>query len=351
MAIGDAAAAAALQVWATGTAAQVTYEALNMRGDELAAHITGGGHPFTKISGQIAAGQIPTAGIPTAKLAADAGINAAMLASSAVTNAKLANGAVDGGKMAATVSKSSSFTFEGAPLRLKNPSGMTVVDIDSTGFDATAPAFDVESAAIELQTPNGVAGLVIGSNEATARGQVVALDASGTVELEGSSATVVVGNSVTATGATVALNGGTASFAVGNVGGADRVFSDTIRTLTTSSAANVWIDDTTGVLRRSTSSRRYKDDIEDAEDMPAILDVQPRTWVDKNDPDGARHFGAIAEELDDLGLHELVVYVDDEPEAIAYDRIAVALIPVVRAQRDLIADLAARVAALEAKGA
>ena len=132
MAIGDAAAAAGLPVVSPTADIRLGYQDINALADRVASHMTDGTHPFTKITGQIAAGQIPTAGVPTAKLAADAGINAAMLASSAVTNAKLANGAVDGGKMATTVSKSSTFTFEGAPLRLKNPSGMTVVDIDST---------------------------------------------------------------------------------------------------------------------------------------------------------------------------------------------------------------------------
>lgn len=109
-----------------------------------------------------------------------------------------------------------------------------------------------------------------------------------------------------------------------------------------------------------TSSRKYKQDIADAPVNDAILDVQPRTWRDKSDvaddPDSDRwQYGAIAEEVHDLGLTHLVAYKDGEPEALQYDRFGIALIPVVRdlkatvaTQAQQIADLTTRLAALEA---
>ena len=141
---------------------------------------------------------------------------------------------------------------------------------------------------------------------------------------------------------------------------------------TYSFAANVYVT-SAGNLGRATSSARYKEKIQDARPMPSVLDIRPRTWVDKAQrkrteaeiADGTiapgrsvetlpRHFGAIAEELHDLGLTELVVYDEQgRPDAISEARVVYALIPEVRANRarivaleEQVAQLAAAVAAL-----
>lgn len=69
-----------------------------------------------------------------------------------------------------------------------------------------------------------------------------------------------------------------------------------------------------------------------------MLSLRPRTWRDRIEvqanPDTTnRHVGLIAEELDDLGLVEFVEY-DEEgrPDSVAYDRLSVALIEVVKEQ-------------------
>ena len=120
---------------------------------------------------------------------------------------------------------------------------------------------------------------------------------------------------------------------------------------TTGASANCFIDPSDNRIWRSTSSRRYKQDIEDAEvDPAAVLDMQPRTWRDKAeveaDPDTERRYvGFIAEELHDLGLGQFVVYDDDGlPEAISYDRLTAAVIPVLK-------DLNERVSRLEQRAA
>lgn len=108
---------------------------------------------------------------------------------------------------------------------------------------------------------------------------------------------------------------------------------------TSSGSANVYVSGE-GTLRRSTSSRRYKTDEQPARDMSAILDVVPKTWKPK-DPttlevdDDTRYFGLIAEDLHDLGLHELVVY-DDEgrPDAISEARVAYTLIPIIKSLQE-----------------
>lgn len=106
---------------------------------------------------------------------------------------------------------------------------------------------------------------------------------------------------------------------------------------TTASAANAFLDSVTKRIYRSTSSLRYKQDVETIHiDPKRVLGMVGKTWRDRNqvaeDPETEqRHVGFIAEELHDLGLTEFVVYdTDGEPEAIAYDRLSVALLAVLK---------------------
>lgn len=123
---------------------------------------------------------------------------------------------------------------------------------------------------------------------------------------------------------------------------------------TTGSSANAVLDATTKRLSRSTSSRRYKQDIEDHDlDPTTILKMRPRTWRDrgdvKGDPDCARRYiGFVAEELDDLGLTEFLEYDSDgRPDAIAYDRLSVAMLVVLRWLAGRLKGERARIDALE----
>lgn len=129
---------------------------------------------------------------------------------------------------------------------------------------------------------------------------------------------------------------------------------------TTSSTANAVLDATTKRLSRSTSSRRYKQNIEDATvDTAAFLAIRKRRWRDRAeveaDPDTTRRYvGAIAEELHDLGLTEFVEYDPaGKPDAIAYPRLTIGLLAVDQAQqaeidalKQTVADLTARLDAL-----
>ena len=72
-------------------------------------------------------------------------------------------------------------------------------------------------------------------------------------------------------------------------------------------------------MRRSTSSRRYKNTITDAtHGLTELLKLRSVTYKGNND--GDRLFGGlIAEEVHDAGLTEFVQYnSDDEPDALAY---------------------------------
>lgn len=82
-----------------------------------------------------------------------------------------------------------------------------------------------------------------------------------------------------------------------------------------------------------TSSRRYKQDVEDVTvDVADVLAMRPKSWrdkgeVDKNPETTARYVGFIAEDLDKLPtLRRFVDYdVQGRPDAIQYDRLTVAL--------------------------
>jgi hypothetical protein len=87
---------------------------------------------------------------------------------------------------------------------------------------------------------------------------------------------------------------------------------------TTGSAANVYVD-SLGILFRSTSSLKYKTDIQDASfGLPDVLKLRPVTYKGIND--GDKVFGGlIAEDVHDAGLTEFVQYADDgTPDALFY---------------------------------
>lgn len=112
-------------------------------------------------------------------------------------------------------------------------------------------------------------------------------------------------------------------------------------------AANTYIT-TSGTIRRTSSSIRYKQDVEDLQvDLSAVLAMRPRTWRDKRqveeDPTTTLRIpGFIAEELDVLGLTEFVTYEANGPESIQYDRLSAA-------QQLVLVDHEARIVAQQAE--
>lgn len=122
---------------------------------------------------------------------------------------------------------------------------------------------------------------------------------------------------------------------------------------TTTNSANLRVGTTAGMITRNTSLRKYKLDIETAENPYNILDLEARTWFDKGDIERyaealrlkaegkdydlsnieyiKRIGGLIAEEVVDAGL-ELYAEYDETGKlsGVAYDRIWTLLIPIVR---------------------
>lgn len=148
-----------------------------------------------------------------------------------------------------------------------------------------------------------------------------------------------------------AANKGYVDSVAGNSGQADGPTSAAYgRGATGSGYYAVWMNSSLQFMR-NTSSRRFKENVRDHEVDPSkVLDLQPRIYdrID-GDPD---EYGLIAEEVHEL-VPELVTWFkgedDDEPriDGVRYDLLSVALLDVVRAQRDQLADLIARVETLE----
>lgn len=119
---------------------------------------------------------------------------------------------------------------------------------------------------------------------------------------------------------------------------------------TTSAGANVHVAND-GALVRSTSAAKYKTNIVDATGFnygDKLINLTPKLWLDKaeqkryqddpeNNPRPNFYYGLIADELSKEGLSKLVVYNSEgEVEGINYDRIAVALLPVIKKLKDKI---------------
>jgi hypothetical protein len=137
---------------------------------------------------------------------------------------------------------------------------------------------------------------------------------------------------------------------------------------TTANAANVAVL-SAGQLYRSTSSSKYKTDIETLQDSyaDALLACRPVWYRSTCDSDCAEHswWGFIAEEVAEIDprlVHWKTVEVtydekgapvqtpcDPEPEGVAYDRFVPHLLNLIKRQGEAIADLQAEVAALKAQ--
>jgi hypothetical protein len=109
----------------------------------------------------------------------------------------------------------------------------------------------------------------------------------------------------------VKIGEGSADFQVHGANGVEsfRAVTSVVRSanivnLTTSSAANVFINSANNSMYMSTSSARYKTDIEDLEDSYAdkLLDLRP-VWfrsLGPDDPDEYSYYGLIAEEVAEI---------------------------------------------------
>ncbi|KLD41386.1 phage head spike fiber domain-containing protein [Lactiplantibacillus plantarum] len=127
-------------------------------------------------------------------------------------------------------------------------------------------------------------------------------------------------------------------------------------THSTSHGANAYLAPD-GALVPSNSAAKYKTDIVRSFETgmgDKLLEVPVAHWKDKEEvlsktlnpsaKNPETYFGMIADDLDDAGLNELVEYDDKGAvRGIQYDRVALALIPLIRNYRDRITELETKV--------
>jgi hypothetical protein len=101
---------------------------------------------------------------------------------------------------------------------------------------------------------------------------------------------------------------------------------------TTGTAANLIVL-SDGSLARSTSSLKYKNNVENyTKGLAEVMQLRPVSYEGKNDIDNGKQFaGLIAEEVHDLGLNEFVQYAEDgSPDALAYSNMVALLVKAIQ---------------------
>jgi hypothetical protein len=94
----------------------------------------------------------------------------------------------------------------------------------------------------------------------------------------------------------------------------------------------------TGNIYYEASSKKYKDNIQPLEDdFYKILKATPKSFVYKTT--GEKDIGYIAEEFEELGLHNLLTYRDGQPDAIKYDLLSLYILEIIKDQQRQIENL------------
>jgi hypothetical protein len=221
-------------------------------------------------------------------------------------------------------------------------SGTTLAAADIPSLDAskvTSGAFDAARIP-NLDTSKITTGVF-------PAGQIPNLDASkivaGTLTRPLSTTTVSLSGNINCAGvdafAATSLSG---TWAIGSTGDArfnGQMFSSTTYNQTNTGRAMFIASN--GLFGIGASSRRFKENIVDAEiDVDSVLKLPVRKFrykksFDENQPED---IGVIAEELVELGLTDFVYFdADGVPDGVAYEKLALALIPVVRQQSERLA--------------
>ena len=274
MANGDAAAAAGLATFAPTQDIRLGYDNDNIRGDELAAHLTNGTHPASAIiSGVFDQARIPS-------------LDASKITTGGFDATRITSGTLDGGR---------------------------IPNLDASKITSGS-----------LNVPGSLRGTSITVNNG-AGGSSVVLNQNGNV---------AVGGTLNVTSAL-------------GVGG--NVFASTTYNQTnTGRAMFVSVDGLYGV---GSSSLRYKKNVKDAEiDLDAVRAIAVRTFQYKANfsKDDSVQIGVIAEELVELGLDQFVFFDEEgQPDGVAYEKLALALLPLVQNQANRLDAIEARLNELE----
>ena len=116
--------------------------------------------------------------------------------------------------------------------------------------------------------------------------------------------------------------------------GTSSVRSATIRDNTTANAGNVWCSSSSGALGRSTSSIKYKTNVQTLTNEAAdnILNCRPVVYNSKStlDNPAMTYYGFIAEEVVEIDPRLVHYSEDNEPEGVQYDRFVPHLINIIK---------------------
>lgn len=105
--------------------------------------------------------------------------------------------------------------------------------------------------------------------------------------------------------------------------------------------------DTNGDLKASSSSLRYKHDIKDYDEgLAEVMQLRPVSF--KFNGEDIENIGFIAEEVDALGLTQVLTYNEEgQPEGVQYASMVSLLTKAIQQQQEIITSLESRIAALE----
>lgn len=125
-------------------------------------------------------------------------------------------------------------------------------------------------------------------------------------------------------------------------------FGHQISALFPPSGGSTIVTDPDGKLFYESSSNRYNTNIKSFKtDFSKILELQLKTYTLKDNP-SIKQIGVISEEVEKLGLTDLIVYnAKGQADAVQYRKMALYLIPVVKEQQNVIEEQAAQIVELE----
>ena len=288
----------------------------------------------------INAGNISTGTLSASRIATGS-LNANVITSNTITATQIAAGTITATQI------SSSYVYAGSIQATQITAGTL------TGFtiDNGSGTFHVDSSGNMTATSGTVGGFTLSSTNIYTANLNIA--SSGTIS-GGNSQTIYYGYGNFGGGSNT---GGYRLYVTGTSG----LIGDTTVTgyiynpgyATTVSAANAYINSSTGLLARSSSSLRYKVDAQ-PQTIPvqSILQLTPKSFFDKAQADEKgttnglpRILGLIAEEVAQIPvIADFLMNKNDqgEPDSVNYDRVAIALLP-------LLQDHEARINKLEGK--
>ena len=279
---------------------------------------------------------------------------------------------IDTGTMSVTDSVNNGVYFANGELKLMDDPLNITGTPKYGGLRRSVHIWSPGSAGAELHSPNGVFvgsdnynGAFAGGSmiDGTTSGAALAVDKNGSATLNGGNIVSVSGGGAYDVGYSMknrpaiilgkspsGWNPGDRTFIQGSY-----VHIKPVYDRTSGGSPNVIVNQD-GALVRSTSASKYKTDINRSYQTDygkKLLSLPTATWVDKGQKEryqaGKRsiepekYFGMIAEDLADAGLDLLVTRnTVGEIEGIQYDRIAVALIPVIKELKNKIEKLEAK---------